>query len=310
MPVERSGPVQDGTAQPAGPDEPPTVAVTVAVRLAAARLAAAGLPSPRVDAEVLAAYVAGVERARLPAAPPFGDSQRRRYDELIGQRSSLVPVQHLTGTAGFRLLDLAVGPGVFVPRPETELLVEWGLSALAGTVRPVVVDLCAGSGAIALSIAQELPGARVYAVEREPFALAWLHRNAVERAAAGDPPIVVVPGDATDPLVAADLDGTVDLVLINPPYVPDGAALPVDVTEHDPAAALFGGPDGLVVVRGLIARAAILLRPGGLLGLEHADAQGHAVPALLRRSGWQDVADHEDLAGRPRFSTGQRGIPS
>ncbi|GAA4675094.1 hypothetical protein Prum_030090 [Phytohabitans rumicis] len=194
---------------------------------------------------------------------------------------------------------------MFVPRPETELLAGWGISV----IRPgaVVVDLCSGSGAIALAVANEAPGARVYAVERSPSALAWLRRNAGARAAAADPPIEVVEGDATDPAVLAELDGTVDLVLCNPPYVPAGVAVPVDVADHDPAEAVFAGPDGLSVIRPVLARAAALLRPGGFFGVEHDDTHGVAVPDLLRADGrFIDIDDHRDLAGRPRYATASR----
>ena len=276
-----------------------------ALALASARLADAGVDSPRTDAELLAAHVLGTTRGALLVAPPFTPEQARRYDELVGQRAGRVPLQHLTGVAGFRHLDLAVGPGVFVPRPETELLAGWGLSVLGP--EPVVVDLCAGSGALALSVANEHPGPRVYAVERSELALAWAARNAEARARLGDTPITLVHGDATDPDVLAELDGTVDLVLTNPPYVPDGATVAREVAEHDPPEALWGGPDGLDVVRALVRRAAALLRPGGYLGIEHADSQGAAVPDVVRRAGdWTDIADHTDLAGRDRFTTARR----
>lgn len=279
--------------------------VSGAVRAAAALLAEAGVASPRADAEILAAHVLATTRGALLTAPGLDEEQAERYAALVAERARRVPVQHLTGLAGFRYLDLSVGPGVFVPRPETELLVDWGLALLDGPA--VVVDLCAGSGAIALSVAHEHPAARVVAVEREAYALAWLHRNAAARVAAGDPPVEILAGDATDPGLGADLDGTVELVLTNPPYVPDGARVPPEVADHDPGAALWGGPDGLAVVRGLVRRAADLLRPGGRIGIEHADAQGDAVPAVLRAAGgWTDIVDHPDLAGRPRFTTATR----
>lgn len=236
------------------------------------------------------------------------DDAAARFAELVDQRAGRVPLQHLTGRAPFRHLELAVGPGVFVPRPETEQLVEWALAQLAGVPEPVVVDLGAGSGAIALSIAHEHPGARVTAVERDPVAIEWTRANAAARAAAGGTPVEVLPGDMTDPQLLRELDGTVDLVVSNPPYVPDGATVPREVADHDPPLALWGGPDGLDVVRGLLRTAARLLRPGGALGIEHADQQGAALPALVRASGgWTDVADHPDLAGRPRFTTARRG---
>jgi release factor glutamine methyltransferase len=282
--------------------------VTLRAQLAAAeaRLADAGVASPRFDAEELAAHVLGTSRGALVAAS-FTPDQEKRFDELVDERVRRVPLQHLTGVAGFRYLELAVGPGVFVPRPETELLAGWGLDVLAGVPSPLVVDLCTGSGAIALAVAHERPDATVYAVEREAHAMAWARRNAQTRAAAGDPPVALVHGDATSPDVLAELDGAVDLVLTNPPYVPDGSVVTPEVADHDPGAALWGGPDGLVVVRQLVARAAALLKPGGWIGIEHADVQGEAVPRVLAGTGdWTDIADHRDLADRPRFTTARR----
>jgi release factor glutamine methyltransferase len=247
--------------------------------------------------------------------------QRARLAELVNARSARVPVQHLIGRAGFRHLELAVGPGVFVPRPETESLAGWGVraarAAAGGGVAdgdgPVVVDLCSGSGAIALAVAQEAPRARSYAVEADPAALEWLRRNAAERAAAGDRPIEIVAADVTDSGVVGDagalagLRGRVDVLLCNPPYVPDRAPVPPEVADHDPARAVFGGPDGLAVIRPVIALAAALLRPGGVVGIEHDDGHGDAVPALLAHHGaFVDIVDRQDLAGRPRFATATR----
>jgi release factor glutamine methyltransferase len=283
------------------------VSLRAALASAVARLAEAGVASPRFDADELAAHVLKVPRSGLITADDFTPDQRKRFDELIDERASRVPLQHLTGLAGFRYLELAVGPGVFVPRPETELLAGWGLDTVAELTAPTVVDLCSGSGAIALSVANERPDAVVHAVEREAYAVAWARRNAEARVAAGDTPIALLHADATDPTVLADLDGTVDLVLTNPPYVPDGSVVAREAAEHDPGAALWGGPDGLVVVRKLVARAAVLLRPGGWIGIEHADVQGAAVPALLAATGdWTDIVDHRDLAERPRFTTARR----
>jgi release factor glutamine methyltransferase len=260
-----------------------------------------------VDAELLLAHVLGVPRAGLLTRDVVDDGAAARFAGLLDQRAGRVPLQHLTGRAPFRHLELAVGPGVFVPRPETEQLVEWALSCLAGTATPVVVDLGAGSGAIALSIAHEHPGARVTAVERDAGAVEWTRHNAAVRAAAGDRPVEVLAGDMTDSGLLTGLDGAVDLVVSNPPYVPDGARVPREVADHDPPLALWGGPDGLDVVRGLLRTAARLLRPGGHLGIEHADQQGGSLPALVRGHGaFADVADHPDLAGRPRFTTARR----
>ncbi|WP_040338317.1 peptide chain release factor N(5)-glutamine methyltransferase [Candidatus Blastococcus massiliensis] len=275
---------------------------------AARTLAQAGVESPRVDAELLLAHVVGCTRAGLLTLADVGDDDAARFAALLGQRADRVPLQHLTGRAAFRRLELAVGPGVFVPRPETELLVEWALVRLAGLDGPIVVDLGSGSGAIALSVAHEHPGARVTAVERDPGALEWTRHNALVRVGAGDTPVGVVAGDMTDPALLSELDGRVDVVVSNPPYVPDGARVPREVADHDPPLALWGGSDGLDVVRGMLAVAARLLRPGGWLGIEHADQQGTALPAVVRaHGGFTQVEDHLDLAGRPRFTTARRG---
>jgi release factor glutamine methyltransferase len=260
-----------------------------------------------VDAELLLAHVLGVSRTGLLTLGDVPDDAVARFEHLAVQRADRVPLQHLTGRAPFRHLELAVGPGVFVPRPETEQLVEWALGRLSGVAEPVVVDLGSGSGAIALSIAHEHPGARVTAVERDPGAIEWTRYNAAARAAVGDTPVEVLSGDMTDPDLLAELDGAVDLVVSNPPYVPDGATVPREVADHDPPLALWGGPDGLDVVRGLLRTAGRLLRPRGGLGIEHADQQGGALPALVRASGgWTGVEDRPDLAGRPRYTTAHR----
>jgi release factor glutamine methyltransferase len=268
-----------------------------AIRDAAAVLSAAGVGSPRVDAEILAAHVAGVPRTRLPLAPGLDPAQAERLRALVVARAGRVPLQHLTGVAPFHHVEVAVGPGVFVPRPETELLVEWGLGVLDGST---VVDLCSGSGAIALAVAAARPDAAVYAVERDPGALRWLRRNA---AGTG---VRVVDGDVTDPGLLADLAGRVDLVLCNPPYVPAGTPVPPEVERFDPYPAVFSGSDGLDLIRRLVPRVAGLLRPGGWFGVEHDDTHGEAVPALLRADGrYTRIGDHPDLAGRPRFAAAQ-----
>jgi release factor glutamine methyltransferase len=261
----------------------------------------AGIDAPRVDAELLAAAVLGVPRSRLALAPGFDPAAAARFADLVRQRAARRPVQHLIGSAPFRLRELAVGPGVFIPRPETELLVDWGLARLRGLVAPCVVDLCSGTGAIALSVAQEHPGARVFAVEDDPEALDWLRRNATGA------PVTVVAGNATDAATLSTVDGQVHLVLCNPPYVPEGTVVAPEVADHDPHRAVFAGPDGLAVIRPVLRRAAALLRAGGWLGIEHDDSHGDAVPALLRGAGgWTDIGDHRDLAGRPRFATARR----
>ncbi|MFJ6198541.1 peptide chain release factor N(5)-glutamine methyltransferase [Micromonospora sp. NPDC092111] len=274
---------------------------------AARALAAAGVASARAEAEQLAAYVLDVPRGRLALADGFTPGQRDRYEALVARRVDREPLQHLTGRAGFRHLELAVGPGVFVPRPETELLAGWGIARARARPAPVVVDLCSGSGAIALAVAQELPAARVVAVERSPAALEWLRRNAAERAAAGDRPVEVVAADVTDPELLAGLVGAVDVLLCNPPYVPRAVAVPPEVAGHDPDEAVFGGADGLDVIRPVLGRAAELLRPGGGLGVEHDDTHGAVVSALLTADGrYASVEEHRDLAGRSRFATASR----
>ncbi len=284
------------------------------VARAARTLAAAGVEASRVEAELLAAHVLAVPRGRLALAEGFTAGQLDQYDALVARRAAREPLQHLTGSAAFRHLELAVGPGVFVPRPETELLAGWGVDQARlrqvgppGGEPPLVVDLCSGSGAIALAVAQEAPGARVVAVERSPAALAWLNRNAADRAAAGDRPIEVVAADVTDPALLTGLTGQVDVLLCNPPYVPRAVVVPPEVSAHDPGEAVFGGADGLAVIRPVLARAAELLRPGGVLGVEHDDTHGDAVPALLAEDGrYEAVEEHRDLAGRPRFATARR----
>jgi release factor glutamine methyltransferase len=282
---------------PAGARESARASVLSAVTV----LSGAGVPSAGVDAELIAAHVLGVPRSRLPIAPPFDPEQRERFAGLIAARASRVPLQYLLGAAPFRSLELAVGPGVFIPRPETELLVEWGL-AVAGEA-PLAVDLCSGSGAIALSVAVELPKAKVYAVELAQSALVWLRRNVAALA----PRVTVVAGDVTAGSTLSTLDGQVDLVLCNPPYVPEGTPVDPEVADHDPVEAVFGGADGLSLIPGVIARSYNLLRPGGWLGIEHDDTQGTAVPALLEaHGGFAEVAERRDLAGRPRFAVARR----
>ncbi|HEV2887749.1 MAG TPA: peptide chain release factor N(5)-glutamine methyltransferase [Jatrophihabitans sp.] len=274
---------------------------------ATAELAAAGLGSARVEAELLLAHVLDLDRGRLPGRRSVSPAETARFRQLVGRRATRLPLQHLTGTAPFRHLDLAVGPGVFIPRPETELLVE--LAARWLVPGATVLDLCAGSGAIALSVAKEFPVGRVIAVESSPSALAWLRRNAANRQAAGDRPIEVVAGDIAAAGLLTELDGTVAVVLANPPYVPESirAELPPEVV-HDPDEALFAGADGLALMPALIGLSARLLRSGGFLGIEHDESQPASMHRLLTGSGqWETVTGRPDLTGRPRFSTAVRG---
>ncbi|OLF08205.1 protein-(glutamine-N5) methyltransferase, release factor-specific [Actinophytocola xinjiangensis] len=279
----------------------------VVLRQAQRVLARAGVASPRVDAELIAAHVLDVDRGRLPLVGPLDDRTVARIDGLVARRATRVPLQHLLGHAAFGPLTLAVGPGVFVPRPETELLHEWGLAALRGVSEPLVVDLCTGSGALALALAAARRDATVHAVELDPDALAWARRNAEERAADGDRPVVLHAGDVTDPTLLADLDGRVDLVVCNPPYVPLATPVPPEVAGHDPARAVFGGEDGLSVIPHVVRTAARLLRPGGAFAMEHDDTHRDQVLALLAaRGGFTGGTALDDLTGRPRFVTARR----
>jgi release factor glutamine methyltransferase len=213
----------------------------------------------------------------------------------------------LLGSVQFGRAQLAVGPGVFIPRPETESLVSWALDAIAGVADPVVIDLCTGSGAIALAISAARPDARVIGIERSTAALSWARRNVVAHLDAGGSRVELRGGDIADQRLLADLDGTADLVTANPPYVPDGTAVEPEVSQFDPAEAVFAGPDGLSVIKPLISIAAGLLKVGGVLAIEHDDTHGETVPELLRlRRVLTDVIDHQDLAGRPRFVTATR----
>lgn len=279
----------------------------LAVLEATSTLEAAGVSSPRVDAELLAAHVVGVDRGRLPMVPLVDPLTIETYRRLVQQRASRVPLQHLTGWAAMGAITVEVGPGVFTPRPETELLMAWALTELEGTHAPLVLDLCTGSGVLALSIAQARPDARVHAVESDPTALAWARRNADARAGHGDTPVRLHQGDVTDRRLLVQLEGQVDLVVANPPYVPLGTPVEPEVADHDPAVAVFGGPDGLDVLRPLVYSAATWLKVGGAVGVEHDDSHGDVVPGLFTaRTVFTDVRVHSDLAGRPRFTTARR----
>jgi release factor glutamine methyltransferase len=258
----------------------------VSITDAIAVLRDAGVPSPEHDARAL---------------QRFADDSRADFDDLVRRRAARVPLQHLLGTAGFRYLELAVGPGVFVPRPETEVVVDAVLAEINGTKAPLVVDLCAGPGTIGLSVAHEHPGAVVHLVESDPDAFGWLQRNRPE----GNPRVHLHLADAADALL--DLDGTVDVVASNPPYVAEHERELIDpeVRDHDPQVALFAGADGLDVIRVVERSARRLLKPGGFVVIEHSDRQGESVPALLGARGWTQVADHRDLTDRPRFTTGR-----
>jgi release factor glutamine methyltransferase len=267
---------------------------------AVATLTAAGVASPRADAQLLLSFCTATEPGRLVLLGPLPPEQVTAFRAAVQRRSDRIPLQHITGTAPFRHLMLEVGDGVFTPRPETELLVDAAMADLTSLDRPVVVDLCAGTGALALSVAHEVAPAQVYAVERSSDALAYLRRNA------SGTRVVVVEGDVADPDVLGDLNGTADVVLSNPPYVPSTIEVSPEV-RHDPSEAVFAGVQGLDLMVAVSAAAARLLRPGGLFVLEHDDTHEDSVPALLRAAGqWTDVIDHVDLTSRPRYATARR----
>jgi release factor glutamine methyltransferase len=278
------------------------------IAIATARLAEAGVESPRTDAELIAARLHGVSRAELHLVPDAGFDPR--FWDDIARREAREPLQHITGQAFFRYLELAVGPGVFVPRQETEVMTGWAIDRLAemDVAEPLVADLGTGSGAIALSIAQEVPRAVVHAVEADPLARQWAERNIASVAAASPHTagrVTLHAGDFAAEL--PELDGQLDMVVSNPPYIPVGAWVPPEVGEYDPATALWGGADGLDAVRVVERTARRLLRPGGLLAIEHGAQQGAAVYWVFAEdTGWRDTRNHVDLAGRDRFVTAAR----
>ncbi|GAB3786543.1 peptide chain release factor N(5)-glutamine methyltransferase [Nocardioides ungokensis] len=261
-------------------------------------LAAAGVASPEHDAAELLAHVLGTSRGQLVLVDDVPPDRAGEYAVLVARRAGREPLQHLTGVAGFRHVELRVGPGVFVPRPETELLAGWAIEQASGLEAPVLVDLCTGSGAIARALADEVPGASVHAVELDEAAHAWAVTNLEGTG------VDLRQGDMATAF--EDLAGTVDVLTCNPPYIPLDAweSVAPEARDHDPHLALFSGDDGLDAIRVLARRAALLLRPGGVVGFEHADVQGESAPAVLTATGrWTEVRDHVDLAGRPRFVT-------
>ena len=261
-------------------------------------LAEAGVASPEHDAAELLAHVLGTTRGQLVLVDDVAGEQAGEYALLVARRARREPLQHLTGVAGFRHVELRVGPGVFVPRPETELLAGWAIYAATQLESPVVVDLCTGSGAIARSVVDEVPGAGVHAVELDEAAHAWAATNLEGTG------VDLRHGDMATAF--DDLVGTVDVITCNPPYIPLDAweSVAPEARDHDPHLALFSGADGLDAIRVLERRAAALLRPGGVVGFEHADAQGESAPAVFAATGrWTEVRDHRDLAGRPRYVT-------
>ena len=257
---------------------------------------------PDADARLLLAHTLGVPATRLLTLGELDADALARFEELLARRETGVPVQYLTGTAPFRHVEVAVGPGVFIPRPETEVMTGWVLERLAGAARPVVVELCAGSGAITKALATEFPDAAYHCVELSPDAHAYLVRNLAGL------DVDVRLGDMADSF--GDLDGTVDFVVANPPYVPleHWADVPAEVRDFDPTLALVSGADGLDAMRVVADVAARLLRPGGWVAAEHAEVQEESAPGVFVRQGsFTAVSDHPDLTDRARFVTARRG---
>ena len=276
------------------------------LRDAKSQLAESGISE--VDAEHLLAHVLGLSRMDLHnpvlvESTLLGiedkDVLEEQFYDLLDRRLNFEPLQYLTGTAYFRYLELQVGPGVLVPRPESELLVEAVLKKIEsrGEGAVSVVDLGAGSGALTLAIATEAPQSHLIAVEKDPAAVEWLRKN-VSRI---DETVRILESDVEDAL-----DGVkCDVVIANPPYIPDSQELPIDVAEHEPATALFGGPDGMEIPRRFISAAARLLKSGGFLAIEHHESQPTAIAEAMVHA-FDEIEIHHDLVGRPRFTTGVR----
>jgi release factor glutamine methyltransferase len=287
---------------------PEALTITTALRNAVELLARANVPSPDVDAELLIGFVLGMSRGEVQAksitgrAMSTGDAAT--INAMVERRAAREPLQHITGRAPFRSLDLAVGPGVFVPRPETEQVAQFAIDALraAAGPEPIGVDLGTGSGAIALALATEVPHARVYGVENSPEAFIWTRQNFRESGADNAYAVFIDLASALP-----ELDGTVAVVISNPPYIPLGA-IPRDpeVRLFDPERALYGGEDGLDVVRQVSRTARRLLHPGGTLVLEHGELQAAAIAAILVADGWRSIASHPDFLGRDRSTTALR----
>lgn len=280
-----------------------------ALRTATEYLADSGVPSPAADAELLAAHVLNTTRTRLGLTPFLSEEQSVQFSAFVARRAKREPLQYITGIASMGEIDVAVGPGVFIPRPETELLLGWVLSYMQahGLHTPRVVDLCSGSGALAFAIAHARPDAEVHAVERNPAALKWLEHNHVRRVRAGDPAVAIHAADVTEPQLLQDLSGTVDVIVANPPYVPLAAPVTAEVAEFEPADAVFSGVDGLGVIRPMVSVIARLLRQSGAAAIEHDDSNGAEVCGLLTASGsFTDVTQHADLADKPRYVTAVR----
>ncbi|MHC5796858.1 peptide chain release factor N(5)-glutamine methyltransferase [Lacisediminihabitans sp. FW035] len=288
------------------PPEPLTV--TSVLGRGTELLTRAGVPSPAVDAELLIGFVLGMSRGEVQAkaitSAAVSADDESTIAGLVERRAAREPLQHITGRAPFRSLELAVGPGVFVPRPETEQVAQFAIDALraAAGAEPIGIDLGTGSGAIALALATEVPHARVYGVENSPEAFIWTKQNFRESGADNARAVFIDLASALP-----ELDGTVAVVISNPPYIPLGA-IPRDpeVRLFDPEHALYGGEDGLDVVRQVSQTARRLLHPGGTLVLEHGELQAAAIAGILAADGWRAIASHPDFLGRDRATTALR----
>lgn len=287
------------------------MSVQQALRSAAQRLAAAGVGSPDNDARLLAAHLLGCRPLDLvlydePPAP-FAAAFAQHFEKLVERRVAREPLQYIIGTAAFGPLDLKVAPGVFIPRPETEVLADWAVRQLPKDTPTTVVDLCSGSGALALYIAHYRPHARVFAVELSEQARQMALSNCQMLGLEGQ--VQLIDADVTDPdamaHVAAAIGGA-DLVVSNPPYVPESPDLEAEVYA-DPHQAVFSGEDGMGVIRGMLGNIGKLMRPGAPVGIEHDDTTATEVRAALAATGqFTDIAALADLTGKPRFATARR----
>jgi release factor glutamine methyltransferase len=272
-----------------------------AIESATAVLAEAGIHSARWDAEQLAAHLAGADRGKLTFIDPPDEQFLGRYRAVVTERARRVPLQHLTGTVNFGPVTLRVGPGVFIPRPETEAILEWAMKQDLRRHQPLVVDVCTGSGALAVALSRHWPSARVLGIDDSQAALGYARKNATGSA------VELLRADITEVGVLAELDGRVDLLVANPPYVPDGAQLQPEVAQHDPQHAVFGGPDGMTLITAVVGLAGRWLRPGGRFAVEHDDSTSQLTVQTVSHTGlFDDVVARTDLGGRSRFVTARR----
>jgi release factor glutamine methyltransferase len=280
--------------------------ISEALEFATDKFSAAGVLSPSVDAELLGCFILEIDRSELTLLAidnqSFPENRLSEFLDAVRRREKREPLQHITGLAPFRHLELEVGPGVFIPRPETEQLVDLAIEKLQKVNSPLIVDLCSGSGAIAIALSTELESSTVYAVELSSEAFEYLTRNFQRY---GLDTKTLRNENLTNAL--DELQGKVDLIVSNPPYIPD-ASVPIDleVKLHDPSIALYGGEDGLEVIRQISTRALYLLGPGGQLVLEHANTQAPAIGELLLSEGWQEIVSSQDLTGKNRMISAVR----